>query len=69
LLANQLELIRYKLERDYDRAGVVLDAYQEKLIVLARAQTLQNEDWFALVDLLSVAKVPILGDFYASNAR
>jgi hypothetical protein len=59
LLANQLELIRYKLERDYDWAGVVLDAYQERLIVMARAQTLQNEDWFALVNLLNVAKVPI----------
>ena len=59
LLANQLELIRYKHERDYDWASAALDAYQENLIVLARARTLQNEDWFALVNLLNVAKVPI----------
>jgi hypothetical protein len=59
LLANQLELIRYKLERDHDWASVVLDTYQESLVVLARAQTLRSEDWFALVNLLTVAKVPI----------
>jgi hypothetical protein len=69
LLANQLELIRYKLERDYDWASVVLDAYQENLIVLARAQTLRSEDWFALVNLLNVAKVPIRPEMSEALAK
>jgi hypothetical protein len=69
LLANHLELIRYKLERDYDWASVVLDAYQENLIVLARAQTLRSEDWFALVNLLNVAKVPIRPEMTEALAK
>jgi hypothetical protein len=69
LLANQLELIRYKLERDYDWANVVLDAYQENLVVLARAQTLQSEHWFALVNLLTVAKVPIRPEMTEALAK
>jgi len=69
LLANQLELIRYKHERDYDWASAVLDAYQEKLIVLARAQTLQSDDWFALVNLLNVAKVPIRPEMTEALAK
>jgi hypothetical protein len=69
LLANQLELIRYKLERDYDWASVVLDAYQENLIVLARAQTLRSEDWFALVNLLNVAKVPVRPEMSEALAK
>src|ERR1035437_7024307 len=57
LLANQLELIRYQLERGHDWAREMLDAYQEKLIALAQA--LPEQDWFELVNLLKVAKVPI----------
>src|SRR3954470_21334507 len=59
LLANQLELIRYKLERGHDSAREMLDAYQEKLIVLIRTEALPAQDWFELVNLLQVAKVPI----------
>ncbi len=59
LLANQLELIRYKLESGYDWAREMLDAYQEKLIALVQAQALPEQDWFELVNLLKVAKVPI----------
>ena len=59
LLANQLELIRYRLERGHDWAREMLDAYQEKLVALARAQTMPDADWFDLVNLLQVAKVPI----------
>jgi hypothetical protein len=69
LLANQLELIRYKHERDYDWASVLLNAYQENLIVLARTQTLRNEDWFALVNLLNVAKVPIRPEMAEALAK
>ena len=37
----------------------MLDAYQEKVIVLAQADTLPESDWFELVNLLKVAKVAI----------
>ena len=59
LLANQLELIRYRLERDHDWARTMLDTYQEKLIALVRTEHLRVADWFELVNLLNVAKVPI----------
>ena len=59
LLANQLELIRYRLERGHDWARALLDAYQEKLVALIRANTLPEADWFVLVTLLNDAKVPI----------
>ena len=59
LLANQLELIRYRLERGHDWAREMLDAYQEKLVELAQAKTMPEADWFELVNLLKVAKVPI----------
>ena len=59
LLANQLELIRYRLERGHDWARAMLEAYQEKLIGLARSNTLPEPDWFVLVNLLKDAKVPI----------
>ncbi len=59
LLANQLELIRYRLERGHDWAQAMLDAYQEKLIALVQAHALPEADWFELVNLLKIAKVPI----------
>ena len=59
LLAKQLELIRYRLERGHDWAQQMLDAYQEKLVALAQAKTMPEADWFELVNLLKVAKVPI----------
>jgi len=59
LLAHQLELIRYRLERGHDWARELLDTYQEKLVALAQAKTMAEADWFELVNLLKVAKVPI----------
>ena len=59
LLANQLELIRYRLERGHDWAREMLDAYQEKLVALAHAKSMPEADWFDLVNLLKIAKVPI----------
>src|SRR5215469_13696573 len=59
LLANQLELIRYRLERGHDWARSMLEAYQEKLIALVQANTLPESDWFELVNLLKLAKVEI----------
>ena len=59
LLANQLELIRYRLERGHDWARSILDAYQEKLIALPQTSTMPRADWFELVNLLKLAKVPI----------
>jgi hypothetical protein len=59
LIANQLELIRYRLERGHDWARAMLDSYQEKLLALVEGNTLPESDWFELVNLLKVAKVPI----------
>ena len=59
LLANQLELVRYRLERGHDWAREMIDTYQEKLVALARAKTMPEADWFDLVNLLKIAKVPI----------
>ena len=59
LLANQLELIRYRLERGHDWAAAMLAAYQERLIALAQAGTVAESDWFELVNLLQIAKVPV----------
>src|SRR5271165_3924361 len=69
LLANQLELIRYRLERGHDWARVMLDAYQEKLIALAQTNTLPEADWFVLVNLLKDAKVPIRPEMAEALAR
>ena len=59
LLANQLELIRYRVERGHDWAGDMLESYQEKLVSLIRTAALPQADWLELVKLLQVAKVPI----------
>ena len=69
LLANQLELIRYRLERGHDWARVMLDAYPEKLIALAQANTLPESDWHELVNLLTIAKVPIRPEVMAALAQ
>ena len=59
LVANQLELIRYRVERGHDWAQAMLDEYQQRLIGLARAGSLPGSDWFSLVTLLQDAKIPI----------
>ncbi|MEA2729003.1 MAG: hypothetical protein QOF70_3478 [Acetobacteraceae bacterium] len=69
LIANQLELIRYRLERGHDWARVMLDAYQEKLIALAQTNTLPGADWLSLVNLLKDAKVPIRPETAEALAR
>ncbi len=69
LLANQLELIRYRLERGHDWARVMLEVYQEKLIGLARSNTLPAPDWFVLVNLLKDAKVPIRPEMMEALSR
>src|SRR5271157_6330472 len=56
LLANQLELIRYRVERGHDWAGDMLESYQEKLVSLIRTAALPQADWLELVKLLQVAK-------------
>jgi len=66
LLANQLELIRYRLERGHDWARAMLDTYQEKLIALAQAKTLPELDWFELVNGLKIAKVPMREEMIAA---
>jgi hypothetical protein len=69
LLANQLELIRYQLERGHDWARSILDTYQEKLIALTQTSTMPQADWLGLVNLLQVAKVPIRAEMAEALAQ
>ncbi|HUB16555.1 MAG TPA: hypothetical protein VMB34_31760 [Acetobacteraceae bacterium] len=59
LLNEQLELIRYRAERGRDWANEMLDEYQDRLIQLAGANTLDNEDLLHLVTALGHAKVAV----------
>ena len=69
LLASQLELIRYRLDRGYDWASEMLEAYQHKLIELARDDILDGQDWLSLVNLLREAKVPVRQEMAAAMAQ
>ena len=68
LLANQLELIRYRLDRGYDWAAAMLETYQHRLIELARDRVLEGPDWLSLVNLLRDAKVPVRPDMAEAMA-
>ena len=59
LLAHQLELIRYRLDRGYPWALEMVEAYQRRLIELARDDVLDGTYWLALVNILREAKVPV----------
>ena len=62
LLALQLEFVRYRLDRGWDWAARMLNDYQQRLITLGRAGTLEPSDWFAMAAALSQARVPISDD-------
>lgn len=59
LLANQLELIRYRTERGWTWADKMLDEYQERIAEIAKSDRLSQEDWFSLAAALTEAKIPI----------
>jgi hypothetical protein len=59
LLVINLEQIRYRLERGWDWAARMLDEYQQRVIQIAREETIDQQDWFRLAAALSHAKVPV----------
>ncbi len=59
LLTLQLEFVRYRLDRGWDWAARMLNDYQQRLIALGKAGTLDPTDWFAMAGALTQARVPV----------
>jgi len=59
LLTLQLEFVRYRLDRGWDWAARMLNAYQQRLIALGKAGTLESPDWFVMAGALTQARVPV----------
>jgi hypothetical protein len=59
LVAQQLEFVRYRLDREWDWASAMLNDYQQRLIALGQAGTLEATDWFAMAGALTRARVPV----------
>ncbi len=59
LTTLQLEFVRYRLDRGWDWAARMLNDYQQRLIALGKAATLDQPDWFAMATALSEARVPV----------
>jgi hypothetical protein len=69
LLANQLELIRYRLESGHPWAEEMLTTYQQKLVALIGSNAVPTEDWFELVKSLQIAKVPVRPEMTEAMAQ
>jgi hypothetical protein len=59
LVTQQLEFVRYRVDRGWDWASAMLADYQQRLIALGQASTLEAADWFAMAGALSQARVPV----------
>lgn len=59
LLRQQLELVRYRSDRGHKWAIRLLDRYQQDVMDLAEAQTIEHQDLFSLVAALGHAKVKV----------
>ena len=59
LLANQLELIRYRTERGWTWADKMLDEYQDRISAIAKSDHLSPGDLFSLAAALTDAKIPV----------
>lgn len=59
LLTRQLEMIRFRLERGWDWAARMLDAFQDRLVELGRRGDVPANDMMRVTALLTEAKVPI----------
>ena len=68
LLTLQLETIRLRLERGWDWATNLVEAYQQRVIKLGHDQTIAVEDWFELAAALGRAKVPVTAAFQQALA-
>ena len=62
LLFNQLELIRYRAERDWPWAKQMLDDYQDRIIALAHEGKTAGDTLFLLIAALNEAKIPVRSD-------
>ena len=69
LLALQLEFVRYRQDRGWDWASRMLTDYQERLITLGQAGTLDQQDWFALAAALTEARVVVSEDVQTALAE
>lgn len=61
LVTRQLEFVRYRLDRGWDWASRMLSDYQQRLVALGKAGTLEQADWFAMAAALTQARVPVSG--------
>jgi hypothetical protein len=59
LLASQLEFVRYRQDRGWEWAKEMLEAFQQRLVEIGRADTIPREDWFMMCSALSEARVPV----------
>ena len=66
MVTQQLEFVRYRLDREWDWAAVMLNDYQQRLITLGQAGTLEPTDWFAMATALTRARVPISDEVQAA---
>jgi hypothetical protein len=59
LLALQLEFVRYRQDRGWDWANDMIDAFQQRLIVLGQTAKVPREDWFTMCNALTEARVQV----------
>ncbi len=69
MLSSQLEFVRYRQDRGWDWATRMLSDYQQRLISLGQAGTLDQRDWFALAAVLTEARVPVSDDVQTALAE
>jgi hypothetical protein len=59
LLALQLEFVRYRLDRGWDWASEMIDAFLDRLIALGSEAAIPRDDWFMMCNALTEARVPL----------
>ncbi len=69
LLTQELEFVRYRLERGWDWASRMLEDYQQRLIDLGHEEALDQQDWFAMAAALAEARVPVSDEIQQALAE
>jgi hypothetical protein len=59
LLSLQLEFVRYRQDRGWDWADDMLEAFENRLIVLGNEAAIPRDDWFMMCTALTEARVPL----------
>jgi hypothetical protein len=59
LLALELEFVRYRQDRGWDWADDMLNAFQRRLVEVAKADTIPREEWVIMGAALTEARVPV----------